>query len=197
MITHTQLPDAGQVPHSVLDLRAPALWRRIAQTTLTAAAAAITLAALPTGFELWRLHLYARSDHAGESDVVTMTLNHDTGANYDAITIAHAVPIDQLVTVARAASSIPVATCEAGASRAATISPAVIDFHRPTHTGWEKVGAYEGVTFGDRSAGAGLQARSGWWAWRSVAAIATITLTMTTGDFAVGSHAALWGLRLT
>ena len=198
MLSHAQLPDAGQVPHAHLDLRPPALWHRIAQVELTTAAATISLTNLPTTFTQWRLQLYAIGTEAAayQRDTITMRLNGDTGAHYDSITVTHEVPIDQLVTISRAGTSVPVATCEASNTRANTISPVTIDFFRPSHTSWEKVGKHESAAWGDRTADADFRVKHGWWTWRNLAAITTITLTMTIGEFDTGSVAYLWGLVL-
>ena len=191
--THAELPDAGQVPHCDLDLRHPALWRHITHLTLPAASHTITLAYLPTGFELWRLHVYAISDDAGEKDTWSLTINDDTGNNYDAILLSEGAGSS---SIQRAGANLPIGLAEGAASRANTAAPATLELHRPTLTTHEKTGRFESMAFGDRSADGDLHRLHGLFAWRSTAAIHKLTLTMTNGDFATGSHVALWGLRL-
>jgi hypothetical protein len=195
-ITHAHLPDAGQVPHSDLDLRPPALWRHIYHTTLASAAATIDLGNLPTGFERWQLAIHAISDAAAEADSFTVTFNDDTAAHYDEIVIAHDYPLTQLVTVNRAASALTAGFAEAADSRANTAAPNRITIHRPTQTTTETTGHTEATRFGDRSADADLVYQLTAFAWRSTAAIAKITLTMATGNFAPHTTIALWGFAL-
>jgi len=190
-IRHETLPDAGAVPHTLLDLRPPALWHRLRTTTLTAASSTIALIALPAGYVRWRLQVLARSSASAEGDAWTLTLNSDTDAHYDIVTDTGGFSL----TKALAQSNLNVGLAEGANARANCAGWADIDFFQPYDATYEKTGRFASGRMGNRSATADQLYRHGMWAWRSTGPITQLTLTMTAGDFAAGSSAALWGLR--
>lgn len=187
---HENLPDAGAVPHQLLDLRPLALWQRIRTATLTGASSTLALTSLPPGYAAWRLQVLARSNAAAEGDAWTLTINSDTGANYDYVLTA-------ITGTSRtvAASNLPIGLAEGAAARASCFGWTEVTFYRPSSGIHEKSVRFASGRMGDRSAATDLFYQHGFAAWRSILPIVQLTLAMTAGDFAPGSSAMLWGLR--
>jgi hypothetical protein len=177
------------VPHHILDMRPPSPWHTLRCKDLSAAASTIVLGHLPAGYDEWRLVVRARSTAAAEGDAFTLTFNGDSGANYDLFRYDQA-GVSRLL----AQNSLDLGLAEGANARAACQGWSDIILLQPASAAVEKAGCWQSGRMGDRSAAGDLLYRDGMWGWRSTAAIHTITLAMTAGDFAAGSRAVLWGL---
>jgi uncharacterized protein YukE len=162
----------------------------IADTVLAADAASIDFANIPQTFRHLQLLVQARGDTAAAAAGLQTQFNGDTAANYDDQYVQSAAAV---ATAARAAAqtSMRAGVISANTSVANAASANRIDLPN-----------YAGTTFfkhvlgqsGD-SAGAGLPVlENNASYWRSTAAIVSIKLFPSAGNFRAGSRATLLGL---
>lgn len=135
----------------------------------------------------------ARGDTVATSTPLLLRFNGDTGANYDRQFLAGAA------SVASALESLGQTSAEVSAIAAASASAGM------PSTGTIEIYDYRGTTFQKNviasmnlrrsSASGNVFARVYSVGWLSTAAITSITLTLTAGNFVAGSKFTLYGLR--
>lgn len=158
---------------------------------LTAVQASMAFTAPVTGFRNLRIKANLRGDTAATTMNVGMTFNGDTGTNYGQSrmagnnnSVASALLTGQtsgLVAMAPAANAL--------ASSPASVIVDILDYLGTVFKKtWRSEQAFSNST---TTADYAVQSIGGQWA--STAAISTITLTPSAGNFAVGSYACLYG----
>lgn len=170
------------------------LHAEIFDSTLSVAAATISIASIPSGYAHLRLGINGRCDRAGVAqDSVAIQFNGDTGANYDwhslyGNTAAVAGAEGYAATMGRL-GLVPGATATAGVS---SILDVVISdylqttFQKSVHSRFaHKEGtAAGGIYVGDYAS-----------FWRSTTAITSITLRLASGsNFIAGTRVTLHGI---
>lgn len=168
--------------------------QKIAETILGAAAASITFSSIPATFRHLRLEVVARGDAALTEVQLRLRFNGDTGANYDWIASAFLEADAQSTSEAVAdtfiglGSNIPAAN--APASHAGVVSIFIGDYAR---TQWHK--SAHGMSFHMLAASAtNLRNVIGGGRWRSTAAITSLVIPISSGNYTAGSIFTLWGL---
>ena len=164
---------------------------RIEDKILSAIATPITFSAIPATFAHLRLLLTGRSDAAGAAHQLVMRFNGDATANYDAVEttmVTGAVACGQsLGATSTAIGEVPGASAIANA-----FSCIAIDIFNYRNA-FPKL--YQAQCFDKRGLAAGdLILRYCGGAWRSTAAITSISVLPANGYFVVGTRATLYGL---
>jgi hypothetical protein len=159
---------------------------------LTTAQATIAFASIPqTGFRNLRLVISGRGTVAANNVTIGVQFNGDTGANYDYTTSNFAASSSSGGAQATAATSAQIAWLAAASSSAGISSGAdvLIRNYRGTdlHKEFSGVGSlkYSTTPLLGNPMFAGF--------WRSTAAINSIVLTPSSGNFDVGTYACLYG----
>ena len=162
----------------------PITYDRIATTTLGSSTSTITFASIGSGYTDLRLVWTGRST----IDIVTMFMrfNSDTGTNYSGTTLyGDGSSAGSFRNTNLGYIALPVI---GGVS---TTVPTFVT---------TDIFSYAGSTFksllttgSDDRNGSGYAAREVW-LWRSTSAINTITLTLSSGNFATGTTATLYGI---
>lgn len=168
--------------------------QKIAETILGAAAASVTFSSIPATFRHLRLEIAARGDAAAEEVKALLRFNGDTGANYDGQSSAFLEVDNQVTSEALAGTSIDLGSnipgANAPASHACALAITVLDYAR---TQWHK--AVHAESFHMLAATTTkLRNVLGGGRWRSTAAITSLTVPVSSGNFVAGSIFTLWGL---
>jgi hypothetical protein len=193
-VTFTTVPDK-----TIGDVFTEAMWdsyirdnlnkgvvRPIADTTLGSAAASIVFSSIAPDYAHLMLFLYGRSDTAATITTVHARLNGDAGANYDWI-----LPSPATETFgATGAVFADIAAATAGAN---LFGGSILFLpHYAGSTNNKVILALSGNKVGVVTGDLLMRIRAGF--WRSSAAINSITLTPTAGNFAAGARATLLGI---
>lgn len=176
---------------TAMGITAPAMVQ-LSQTILSGTAASISFTTISGAYTNLQIVISGRGDNVGTSQGLTMTFNSDTGNNYDWQYIrAHGTTLVGAETLATSnlyVCDMPCAGAPAGAAGQATITIAGYagSTYQKTFTaiGNLKVATTTGNIW--------IQQQTGW--WRNTAAITTVTLALSTGNFAAGTIATLYGL---
>lgn len=168
------------------------LWRPVADSLLLVDTASVTFSSISaTTHENLLLLVYARGSNASANVTVSLRLNADSGANYDS-QLLEAAATTVSGTEARAATSIAVAKIPANTATANVFGGCVLSI--PNYHGTTLMKAVrsryahkQGITTGLVTVGA----CAGF--WRSAAAISSLTVLPTAGNFKAGSRFTLLG----
>jgi hypothetical protein len=170
--------------------------RKLADTTLAAAAASIDFASIPATFAHLLLICYLRGDTAAVSFDAMLRVNGDSGANYDdAINY-----FTNVSTVTQrsdfGATSI---TTSGGANLPAANAPAnaegVLEILIPHYANTVNHKSVQWQGHGEQAAAAAsFYNWIGAGRWKSTAAINELTLIASVGNFAIGSRVELVGI---
>lgn len=162
----------------------------IDQTVLTGAAASITFSAIPQTYSHLLLVFSGRGDAAAASQVGILRFNGDTAANYDWEQL-QGLATASAVTQATAATSLkfPLVCSGAPANYPSQQALFIPDYRRTT---FYKAAAlsYGGVDTPLSNMFVGNIV--GW--WRSTAAITSILISPSSGNYVAGTVASLYGL---
>lgn len=168
--------------------------QKIAETILGAAAASVTFSSIPATFRHLKLEIAARGDAAVTELLARLRFNGDTAANYDSMNSAFFEADAQSSTDELAGTSIHIGAnipgANAPASHAGALTITVMDYAR---TQWHKSVHAESFNMLAVST-TNLRNVLGGGRWRSTAAITSLTLLASSGNFAVGSIFTLWGI---
>ena len=162
---------------------------------LTAAQTTITFTGIPqTGFRNLRLVVVGRSTAATTTASVQMQFNNDTGSNYDYEDAQSNASSTSASNSAAAQTSgrigyVPGTSASSG-TQAGNMSVDILNYVGTTYQ--KQYNAHGGVFWGTSTSSFANDDISG--QWRSAVAISSITLTLASGDFDVGSYACLYGL---
>jgi hypothetical protein len=159
---------------------------------LAADAGSVTFSAIPGTYEHLMILWTARGTDAGNPDVY-LQFNGDTGANYDrellvGVSAAPASGATVGQTALQAIGTMPGSTADAGRAAGGTIR--IASYARTTF--WKTaVGDFSDIRA--TSAGNQLAGMAGG-IWRSTAAITSVTLLPSAGNFLAGSVFSLYGI---
>lgn len=167
--------------------------RPIAEVTLAAPAASIDLAAIAADWSHLRVEAYLRGTSASPGIGVLLRFNGDTGANYDAQTL-YSNGAAVAGTEALAGTSIPLGAGTIPAANAPANAFGLVVVEIGDYAGAHqkacmasaagKLGTASGNVYTVETAGF----------WRSNAAITSISITPSAGNFDTGSRVTLYGL---
>jgi hypothetical protein len=162
-------------------------YERIAQTTLGATATAITFSSLPTTYTHLRLVVVGKNDQATVSQDVGLQFNGDTATNYSL------VRMEGNGSTASSLRSTAGAYARIGYLPGSSVSnPGMVTFDVCNY-GSSIFKTSLAVSVNDQN-GSGIVAR-GVGAWRSTAAITSVSVIGGAGSFTVGTVATLYGIK--
>jgi hypothetical protein len=160
-------------------------YESIASQTLTSAAASITFSSIPATFTDLRLVLSATVSSAGQ--IALMQFNGDTATNYSYRHV-EGNGATTSSSSAQTQSSISLAT---GAGLSLTIPVLhAVDIFQYKNTGMFKTALVS--LAGDQNGSGNVRNSIG--LWRSTAAITSLVLSLSAGNFAIGTTAELIGI---
>ena len=174
-----------------------ALWvspgrQLLAEVELFSAAATITFANISAIYSHLEIVGLFRSTRAAESDTVVLTLNADSGNNYDRLAAIFTSVYAAVFT--RGGAPPILAGIEAANSTANSFTPVTISLPYYVSSRLKEVQCISGV-FGDASADADLAVRLTRMRWRNTAAITRLDLSLSVGpNFAIGTRVQLYGI---
>lgn len=134
-----------------------------------------------------------RGTQVATSTTVGLTFNGDTGANYD-VELLSASGSTPTAGENVASTSAPIVVFPAASAPANGSGSFDITIHDYRNTTFEKNGEMVGGWKLANSSG-NLQIRARWFAWRSTAAITSITFTLVSGNYVAGTKFTLYGLN--
>lgn len=163
----------------------------IESQTLGSAAATVTFSSIPTGYNHLQLIVAARGSNASNFVELLMQFNGDTAGNYDSQQV---VGSGSSALASETLADTKLHLGEFAAASAAAGNGGVYDICIPWHTStiFHKYTATDHA-FSYGTATSQVQAKQWTGRWRSTAAITSITLTTSAGNFITGSRFALLG----
>ena len=176
-------------------LEAKATYVKINESILTVAAASVTFSSIPGTYRSLVLECASRGDAAQQFVGVSLRYNGDSGTTYDYEQLTGAGSAPQAFEALNATSTIigetPGATTVAGSAAVHTV---VIPWY--AGAAFWKLHTASHALSGQTSGGQASQLYSKHWVgrWRSTAAITSITILASAGNFVAGSSFALYGL---
>lgn len=167
---------------------------KIDEQILASAAASVTFSSIPADYRHLRLVAVARGDTAANIVNVLLTLNADSGTNYDYQSETVATTAD---TVSNAFSQTSLLAGIIAAASAPTNAPgsldlSVLDYAR---TSFLKMVTSETFADGDTTSTANFAIVRTSGVWKSTAAVTSLTVAVSAGNFAAGSIFELFGVR--
>lgn len=167
----------------------------IASTTLSSTQTTITFSSIPATYEHLQLRLYTRSTYAAGTDVVRIRLNSDSGTNYTNHFLGN---VDGSITAAgntgeTAHRLIRITGANAGANRFGVAIIDILDYGSPNKN--TTVRSLHGNEDSFNGNGSSILTSS---VWLNTAAVTAVGLSLESGGsnaFAIGTVAALYGLR--
>ena len=167
-------------------------WNLIAETILGAPAATVTFAAIPGTYRILALMAQVRTDEAQEISNYAWRANADGGNNYD---VSH-VDFDTNTAYGPvlAQASARISLIEGAAARADCFSNVVTYWHGYALADREKQALSDGGLMGNRNVVADLKRTASYGAWRSPAAITSLTYIPGGNNFVAGCYFALYGI---
>jgi hypothetical protein len=161
--------------------------------TLAAAAAAIDTGAGGIAGTASHLRVVAlvRTTQAVVASTVLLTLNNDTGNNYDRVrTETINATVNGATTVA--AANVAVSCAGASVGNASLFTPIIFEIPCYVQTAAHKSGVFSsGIP---DSTAANARADNGSFLWRNTAAISRLALTAGSGNLAAGSRVTVYGM---
>lgn len=171
----------------------------VAAQTLVSAAASITFTSIPSGYSMLRLVAIGASATAAEGDRWAVAVNGDSGAHYDVIgtvgpgsgttaTGAKNAQSEWLFVTSPPPGDLPGASATAGVA-------GILEVDIPAYSGttFQKVGLWRSGYSDPVTASADQVAFHATVAWRSTAAVTSVTISTVTGaNLAAGTTALLY-----
>jgi hypothetical protein len=186
------LDSSGKVPVAQLPAGLGGI-TRIQDSLLGAAAASIDFVSIPATYLHLRLVLAARSDAATTLVNATMRFNSDSTAVYSSIQVLNSAPTTASAQEQASATSLTAATIPAASAPAGSCGTAVIDI--PNYAGTSFLKLINGISGYSTGASTGTTTtKNHGGIWGSLTAINRITLLLSSGNYAAGSRATLYGL---
>ena len=182
---------------SGLDVRIDAIeaavkFTKIAESILSGTAASVTFSSIPGTYRSLLLHVVARGDNATTFISNRLRFNSDSTAIYDSQQVLGngATPLagETINGTSIEIGEIAAASATAGACGISMVS---IPFYTGT-TFWKTLVSNHGLSTGTGTGTLHTKQWSG--RWRNTAAISSITLLPSAGNFIAGSSFALYGL---
>lgn len=171
----------------------PLGYTQIADTTLSGSAATITFSSIPQIYKHLRIVVQARGDAAAAFVDCNIQFNGDTGANYDTEVLSGvnvtAAAANANGAVAGNTFSFPGTTV----TRANLAGVGIIEIPNYAGTTFEKQVIASGGQADSTPANMGFFNRLS--SWRNTAAISSITLKTSSGNFVAGTRATLYGMN--
>jgi hypothetical protein len=165
---------------------------QINKTLLGAPAASITISGIPGTYNNLYLTFNGASDQATGSELVNIQFNADTGANYNIETLAFNGTSAASSSAAAGATALQPTTISGTTSPAGTPGPLRMEIFTYAGTTFWKDMVYQAGQNAAGTSGA-MQAYNGWGEWKSTAAITSIKIFPSAGNFITGSVAILYG----
>lgn len=175
---------------TVVSLGGAGAWTHLAETIVTGSvAASIVLSSISGSYR----HLHLRV--AGGTDTVApelglLQLNADTGANYNSVRNDNTGTAFDGAAAAAATSIALGYIADPSTNIATSIGLWINDYARTQWwktVDWQGSGSYTNTAVGTRiKVGAGI--------WRNTAAVTSLTLSLATGNWAIGTVATLYGV---
>lgn len=164
---------------------------KLAEIVLTGTAANFDFTSISGAYGHLKLIVQARGDTALAQTDIHLTLNNDTGSNYDVELLNGVNTTGSLSNVVAGAQNyignMPAAS--ANANHAAALEITIFNYARTTF--YKNYISHNGNI---ATAAADNLIRVGSGQWRSTSAVTRVTLTPGAGNFAAGSVATLYGL---
>lgn len=171
-------------------------WTQLADSLLGSDTASFDFTSISGSYKHLRILVVGRSSRASNTfDDVNVTLNNDTGSNYDYQWIQWSASATSSAAWndANAATSIKGVTVPAASSTTGDVGQAEYMILNYAATTLNKAVTGSGMALGARSSG-NLRVVQFGGGWRSTAAVTRVTLTMANGNWLTGSRATLYGL---
>jgi hypothetical protein len=160
----------------------------ISAQLLAAPAATVSFGSIPTTYQDLEIQIFGRGTNATTSVECRMQFNADTAGNYDWIRENRFG-----VNTAVASTYMEIASVAAGSAPAGTATLIPIQIHRYRNTTWNKtVQCYSPLKV-DTTTNGQVVSRGGA-AWRSTAAITSIDVFLSAGNWDVDSDFRLYGI---
>jgi hypothetical protein len=164
----------------------------LAELTGAGSSGVFDFTGIPATFRALYLQIVGRSSNASVNTTVGITLNNDSGANYDRQQVLH-----QAATVT-ASEALAQSSMFAGYMPAASASADIagsLELLLPDYAGttFQKTGLSRNAGKYGTSTTNFIQHEAAH-AWRNTAAISRVTATLVAGNWVTGSRASLWGL---
>lgn len=150
----------------------------------------VTFSSIPSTYRDIRVILRARGTQVAANTQVNITVNGDTGANYDYMTLrGNGATASTNSAAAASAWALQLSAANAPAGVSGTVDLMISDYTGTTFQkdGWAANNMKNGTGIGN------LFSQFTSVFWRSTAAITSITFTLASGNFATGSTATLYG----
>lgn len=164
------------------------------QLTSSAPTMGTAAGVIPASFAHFQVVARLRTDRAVVNDIAVITMNGDSGANYDRASVTWTgIAIAFSSTYATTGMVLDCLGASADANRFATIQAVFVDYTDPSSfKNAQAVGAEIGAA-ADANVRLSLTTD---WTWKSTAAINQITLTPQTGgvNFVAGSSLTIYGI---
>jgi hypothetical protein len=184
------LDATGKVPAAQL----AAGLAKIQDTLLASPAATIDFPGIPGSYSHLRLHLVGRTDVGSGFANAVLRFNGDATALYSSEQVLNTAATTAGAQEQASSTSITIATLTGASHVTGYVGSAVIDIPNYTGTAWVKV--VNGVSgYTTTIATGGTVTKSQFGVWANTAAITRITLSLSSGNFVVGTRATLYGLN--
>lgn len=166
---------------------------KVADTTLSAAAATIDFSSIPSHYAHLMFIAYLRGDTAATQINVDLRFNNDSSALYDSSVFTVRDPSTVGTLAAVGATALTCAHAPAASAPANAFTPVQILIPHYTNAANHKT---VDSRFGMRLSTlvTGQYAGAGQGTWTAVAAVNRVTLLPSAGNFAIGSRVTLYGL---
>lgn len=184
--------DVSQVLHGDRTW-APGGTVRLFDSTLTAAAASFDITAISQAYSMLQLELLLRGDAAASGVAVDCHLNNDTSGNYDYDLNTISGGVLNSTSTGSAAGYMQVGRAPGGSATANYAGQATLVIPAYTQTTFYKQVRCVGATNNGGTASELMETLfSG--VWKSTAAVTEITIYPSSGNWAAGSRATLYGI---
>jgi hypothetical protein len=152
----------------------------------------VTFSSISSAYRHLRVTAVIRGTNVSTSITIAITLNNDTGANYDRQNFqgSNASASASVSTGQTALVSLSQPAASATSNFAGAIDLMVYDYKGTT---FQKICEATNL-YRDQSAGAGMAIQKLMAAWRSTSAVNRIDLTCSAGNYAAGTVISLYGI---
>lgn len=148
---------------------------------------------IPGGYTGIYIELHGRSDDAGAVATLTLRINGDSGANYDSQAMAYQAS-GAIGGESLGATSLPVGYMPTAAAAAGIAASLVMDLPFYAGTTFQKtVQSRNAGKYGTSTTNFINHTMMG--AWRNTAAITSVVITLSAGNWVAGSAGVMYGLR--
>lgn len=171
----------------------PAGMTKISENILGSAAASVTFSSIPATYRSLQLHVTGRGDTAATFVSGFLRFNGDSGANYDfEQMIGNAAVASAAEALAQTSLSVAEFSAASAPSGQAGSIVVNIPFYRQT-VFWKNALTSHQLNVSNASGGVYAKMLAG--RWRNTAAINSILIGLSAGNFITGSSFVLYGLR--